>query len=626
MTTDPWGVTDGYEDVLGRWHETSPATRSAVLAAMGVVSGTGGPPDQPAVHVVRPGRLPRVPGPAEVILEDGGVLRVDTTLPPDLPLGYHDLRLLGGERRVRLIVSPGRCYLPERLSAWGWAAQLYAVRSATSWGIGDLADLRRLARWATREQGAGFVLVNPVCAAMPLLPQQASPYSPSSRRYRSLLYLRIEEIPGAPELGPDLDRLAAAGRALNLDRRIDRDAVFRLKMEALDRLWSRFAGHPAFDRYVADQAEGLRAFATFCALAEHHRAGWRTWPSEYRHPGSPGVGRFAAEHADRVQFHQWVQWLLDEQLTRAAAEGARVLQDLPIGVDPGGADAWAWQDMLATDVTVGAPPDDYIALGQDWGFPPFVPHKLRAAAYGPFVQTIRSSLLQGGGLRIDHVMGLFRLFWIPKGARPADGAFVRYPADDLLDIVALESHRAGAVVVGEDLGTVEADVSTRLAGHRLLSCRVVWFEAEPPARYPVLSLAAVTTHDLPTIAGLWSGADLKVQHEVGLQPNEEGTRKVRARLGAMTGLRADADVDEVILATHRLLADAPSMMVTATLEDALAVEDRPNIPTTGTERPNWALALPVALEQLESHPRALAIGRILAARRGRADSGSSSPA
>jgi 4-alpha-glucanotransferase len=262
---------------------------------------------------------------------------------------------------------------------------------------------------------------------------------------------------------------------------------------------------------------------------------------------------------------------------------------------------------------VGAPPDRYVVTGQDWGLPPFAPHRLAAAGYEPFVQTVRAALRHAGGLRIDHVMGLFRLFWVPHGRTPADGAFVRYDADDLLGIVALESVRAGAFVVGEDLGTVEDGVRARLAAHAILSYRVVWFETAPPARFPPLALAAVTTHDLPTVAGLWTGADLDHLRAAGVSPNERGLEDMRAQLGAMTGLEPDAPVRTVVEATHRLLAEAPCAVVTVTLEDALLVSERPNIPGT-TVPTNWSLALPQPLERIETDPVALAVARAVGQR------------
>ncbi len=615
--TDPWGVTDGYEDTLGVWRETSDAARAAIHAAM-----VTPPPSCPRTWVIRAGRRGRLRGPAEIALEDGAVVRAESALPADLPFGYHTLRALhptaGEPECQRLVVVPAACHLPARLRVWGWAAQLYAARSRESWGIGDLGDLRRLARWS-RARGASVLLVNPLHATMPIVPQQPSPYLPITRRYRNPLLLRIEDIPGAAALGAELEPLATAGRALNAGRRIDRDRIFPLKMDALERLWRRFPGDPAFDRWGAAEGRALDDFAVFCVLAETHRSGWRAWPAEYRRPDAPAVGRFAAEHADRVAFHRWLQWLLDAQLARAAGEGVALMQDLPIGVDRDGADAWAWQDLLAADVSVGAPPDRYNAHGQDWGLPPFVPHRLRDAGYEPFVQTIRATLRHAGGLRIDHALGLFRLFWVPRGLRPADGAYVRYPADDLLGIVALESHRARAFVVGEDLGTVEHGVRERLARQRVLSYRVLWFEEAPPVRWPRLALAAVTTHDLPTIAGLWSGADARAQAAMGLKPDEVALARIRRRLADLTGVPLDAPAADVVVPAHRALARAPSAIVTATLDDALAVEERPNVPATVDERPNWSLALPVPLEELERSPLPLAVADALARARPRRD-------
>ena len=321
------------------------------------------------------------------------------------------------------------------------------------------------------------------------------------------LYLRIEEAPGAAELA-DLEKLVAAGTRLNQDRRIDRDSVFKLKKAALEKLWRRFAGDQEFDRFCREQGESLYQFAIFSALAEQHNSGWHRWPAELRNPKSPAVARWADEHADRVRFHSWVQWLIDLQLARAAG-AIPLMQDLPIGVDPDGAEAWIWQDVFAADFAVGSPPDEFNTQGQNWGFPPLIPSKLRAAGYQPFIRTVRGVLRHAGGLRIDHVMGLFRLFWIPQNAEPSAGAYVRYPADELLAILALESARAGAYIVGEDLGTVEESAREKLAASHVLSYRLLWFEKDPPQDYPELALTAVTTHDLPTVAGLWTGADLE---------------------------------------------------------------------------------------------------------------------
>ncbi len=581
---------------------------------MGATGGAAPPDAGPLVH--RHGQLlPAVEGAVELTLEDGTLLRVDRGLPPDLPLGYHGLRPLDGRPAVRLIVAPARCHLPEGLRTWGWAIQLYALRSRESWGIGDLADLRQLADWSAMALGAGAVVLNPLHAALPLVPQEPSPYFPSSRRYRNPLYLRVEEVPGAAEAGLDVERLAVQGRALNAERRIDRDAVFRLKMAALGGLWARgAAGADGLARYRTREGRGLEEFAVFCALAERHGSGWRRWPAEHRHPASPAVARFAAEQRERVGFHAWLQWRLDEQLARAG-RALRLVTDLAIGFDGEGADAWAWQDVLAQGVTVGAPPDDFALEGQDWGLPPFVPHRLRAAGYGPFVETVRAGLRHAGGMRVDHVMGLFRLFWVPGGATARNGAYVRYPTDDLLAILALESERAGALMIGEDLGTVAPGVRERLFAERILSTRVLWFEPGPPAGYPGLSLAAVTTHDLPTVRGLWTGSDLREQEAVGIPPNVAGTEALRARLRELTRLPADASPDAVALSIHRRLAEAPSVLAAATLEDVLGVAERPNLPgTRGDRRANWSLALPQVLEEIETDPRPRAFAEILGGR------------
>jgi len=650
---DNWGVMLRYEDANGKWHRISDETHAKILAAMGVDGekakrgniehrtsniehptkvrpgthagllhepGWGRPvptlpapvdwerrgravpaPAHPdAVQVVRARSAFTLPAPAELILEDGTQLTVERTLPRDLPCGNHQIRYLKNEFAGRLIVSPGQCHLPPDLRAWGWALQLYALRSKKSWGMGDLGDLRQFAEWSRRHLKSDFLLVNPLGAATPVLPQQSSPYYPSSRRYRNPLYLRIEDVPGAGAAGLALEKLAAAGAELNQKRFIHRDPIFRLKMMALGKIWVRFRTEPAFEKFRAEQGPGLANFAVFCALAEHYGRGWKSWPAAYRNPDSPAVKKFASQNARRVRFHEWLQWLLDRQLARAGS-ATQLMQDLPVGFDPEGADAWAWQELLANDVTIGAPPDQFNTQGQDWGLPPFVPHRLRAAGYEPFRQTVRAMLRHAGGLRIDHVMGLFRLFWVPQNAGPAQGAYVRYRADELLAILAVESQRARAVIVGEDLGTVEPGVRDVLGRHKILSYRLLWFEKEPPRQFPRTALAAVTTHDLFTIAGLWSGSDLEEQIKLCLNPNVEGAQTIVHTLQKRLGVKKTAPVKDVIPRTYRLLAKAPSQMLTATLDDALAVKERPNMPGT-TRWPNWSIGLPATLEQIRRHP------------------------
>lgn len=295
--------------------------------------------------------------------------------------------------------------------------------------------------------------------------------------------------------------------------------------------------------------------------------------------------------------------------------------DLAVGFNSSGADAWAWQDLLALDCRVGAPPDGFNAKGQDWGLPPFVPWKLRAAHYEPFLATVRASLRHMGGARIDHVMGLFRLFVIPPGMDATQGAYVRYRAEEQLALLALEAHRAGAFVVGEDLGTVEDDILEALAAAGVLSYRLLWFEDDVPATFPRQALAAITTHDLPTVAGLWTGSDLDAQREIGMTVAEEGAAFMRERITEAAGSDEDASLADVLVAAHRALAEAPSLLVVGTLDDALGVPERPNMPGTIDEWPNWRLPLPKTIEEIAADPQVLAVaaalqeGREIAARR-----------
>jgi 4-alpha-glucanotransferase len=609
----PSGIQKSYIDALGKRHVAGRETVRAIEHAMagraraghGGGRGIGG---RDTVVVEAGNQLP-VAG-VEIQLEDGTTLAIDGRLPGDLPVGYHQLLDRRG-RPNQLIVAPAGCHLPAGYSTWGWAIQLYAARSRRSWGIGDLGDLRWLGRWA-REQHAGIALINPLAAVAPTLPQQASPYFPSSRRFRSPLYLRIEEVDGAKATN-GIGELARAARRLNRERLIDRDRVFELKSQALEAVWRTVRGSTdaAFETFRSEQP-GLEQFATFCALAEKFGASWRQWPADLRHPSSPGVARAASGRGlrERIRFHQWLQYQVDGQLARASA-AMPVMQDLPIGFDAGGADAWAFQDVLAEGITVGAPPDEFNTRGQNWGLPPFVPDRLRSAGYEPFIQTIRACLRHAGGLRIDHVMGLFRLFWIPAGMDPRDGAYVHGHPDDLLAIVALESQRANAVIVGEDLGTVEEDTRLALAARNILSYRLLWFEKAPPAEYPTQALAAITTHDLPTVAGLWTDSDLEVQRELGLSPNEAGTREIKSRVRRMTRATAATPTSDVVARVHTSLARAPSQIITATLDDAMAVEERPNMPATSDEWPNWRLALPKTIETLSGNRLAGRIAKAL---------------
>ena len=586
-------VDETYTDALGQLRTIAPEVRTAVVAAMRTDdddSDTDG-----AVAVVRPGRP--LPGSGSVTLEDGTALGRLDHLPPDTPFGYHRLDFDDGSSQV-IISGPGRCHLPAGLREWGWAIQLAATRSRGSWGIGDLGDLSRFAAWSS-EQGAGFVAVSPLGAPNPGPHPEPSPYYPSTRRFGSLLHVDIRGL--AP--GVRLDDLETAALALNADRIIDRGRVLATKRAALERIWAADVHDArAFEAWRAERGRSLERWAVFSVLSERLGPGWHAWPEAYRDPDGAAVARAADEEAERVAFHAWVQWTFDRQLADASSNLRRIA-DMPVGVDPGGFDAWDWQGQVAEGMTVGAPPDRFNTAGQDWGLPPFIPHRLRAAGYGPFIDTIRAQLRHAGGLRIDHVLGLFRLWWVPAGMGPASGAYVRYPTEELLEIVALESHRAQAIVIGEDLGTVPPGVRDALRRHRLLSTRLVLFERKPPESYPRQSFAAVTTHDLPTIAGAWNGDDVNDRAAAGLEPDEAAATLLRGRLADAAEAADDALVHEVSARLHRRLAASPAALVAATLEDGLEVSERPNLPgTVAPQRQNWSVALPLPIEEIEHAP------------------------
>jgi 4-alpha-glucanotransferase len=594
-------VATTYLDASRRRRTIAAEVRIAVRAAMGLAPDEE-PPDAPVAVVPRGSRLPAA---GDLVLEDGTTFGRAASMPPDAPYGCHRLAADDG-RDWLLITGPGRCHLPPDLRTWGWTVQLATTRSRASWGIGDLEDLRTLARWAAR-RGAGFLAVSPLGAPNPGPVPEPSPYYPSTRRFGNPLHLAIGQVPGAASA-----ELDAAGQALNDAPLVDRQRIWRLKREALEGAWNEAAfDRAAFDSWRAAQGGPLERWATFVVLSERLRPGWRSWPEPYRNPRSRAVQQLASRDADRVAFHAWLQWCFDRQL-RAASEPITRIADIPVGSDPGGFDAWDWQDQLAMGATAGAPPDRFNEAGQDWGLPPFVPHRLRMAGYRPFIDMLRAHLRHAGGLRIDHVLGLFRLWWVPHGHDPRRGAYVRYRTDELLEIVALESHRAGAIVIGEDLGTVPAGVRRELRRRRLLSTRLTLFEQRPPARYPRRALAAVTTHDLPTIVGVWSGADLADQAASGVTPDGRGLALLRRRLARAAGAGDDAGLRDLAIGLHRSLAASPSMLVAATLEDAVGVATRPNLPGTGHARPaNWSRPLPMSIEGITRDPAVRMLGDAL---------------
>jgi 4-alpha-glucanotransferase len=591
----------------------SVVVRSAGEVALHVDEGS---PVELSVHL-EDGSVRRLDVPGSVTARRAGKVRL--LVPLDrLPLGWHRLRASVGAATGEsvLCVAPARLELPAGLDrAWGWMVQLYSLRSRSSWAMGDYADLRTVARRCA-DDDAGVLLLNPLHAETPVVPVNPSPYSPSSRRFRSAIYLHVEDVPeyaGAPvEVRAAVDALRPTAEP----ERIPRDPVWQAKLAALELLWPL---HRAEDlaAWRAEQGQPLEAFALFCALAEQHGTPWQQWPEELRRPDTAAVAAAADQHAERVAFWCWVQMLVDEQLAGLGAElPVGVLHDLALGVDAGGADAWALQDVLALGTTVGAPPDSFNQQGQDWGLPPWRPDRLAESGYLPFRDVVRAVLRHAGGLRIDHVMGLFRLWWVPAGSSAADGTYVSYDAEAMLGVLALEAQRAGALVVGEDLGTVEDRVREALDATGILGSAVLWFQTDddgfvPPDRWRESALASVTTHDLPTAAGFLAEEQVRVRDELGQLgvPVEEERASVRREKQALLAMLEAAGLLEehggdVVLAMHAALAASPCRLVLAAFGDAVGDLRQPNLPGTVEEYPNWRLPVadgagrPLGLEEL----------------------------
>ncbi|HWZ70594.1 MAG TPA: malto-oligosyltrehalose synthase [Casimicrobiaceae bacterium] len=574
-------------------------------------------------------------------------------LPVLPPLGYHSLALQSDGAVIAetlLIVVPAACFSPPALAnggrVWGAAAQLYGVRSERNWGIGDFTDLATLTGlWATK--GADVLGVNPLHALFPHDPAHASPYSPSSRLFLNILYLDVEAIADFVECedaralvaSAELQAALARLRAAEL---VDYPGVASIKLRVVELLYAHFrAKHliagsgraHSFRGFCARGGEALRLHALFEAIQEHFFAenvairGWPAWPESYRDPGSPVVERFATEHAERVEYYEYLQWQADLQLGAVRAQvvanrlGVGLYVDLAVSIDRAGAEAWTHRRVLALGASVGAPPDEFNMRGQNWGLPPLIPERLRSAAYRPFIDTLRANMRHAGALRVDHVMGLMRLFWIPDGKDAGAGAYVRYPFADLLGILALESQRHRCLVIGEDLGTVPEEVRTALSSAGVLSYRLLYFERDAdefklPSTYPAQALVAASTHDLPTLAGWWYGRDIALRDELGLFPSTaardqqlDARKKDRAEL--LLALRRESllpsDVSPdagstppmtaaLARAVQAFLARTPSQVLVVQLEDVLGVSEQANLPATVDTHPNWRRKLALALE------------------------------
>ncbi|MFE9254635.1 4-alpha-glucanotransferase [Streptomyces sp. NPDC006879] len=669
------GVATSYAPSAGVSVQVPDATVVTVLAALGVAAtteeeveaaltaaeeaaaarilpatvvhwvGAAGPP--PALTGLPPGTLVR-------LTPEGGGQEAQWRTPqepPPLPLGVHRVTVhpRGGETLgATLIVAPERAPAPcGRVT--GLLVQLYSLLSQRSWGMGDLGDLSELAAWSGRTHGIGFLQVNPLHAAVPGDPTDPSPYRPSSRRFPDPVHLRIEDVPRHSYAGPAeraaLEELSQRVRALRRavleeGALIDRDAVWALKREALEVLWAVPAGpgeRASYCEFLAEQGRALEDHATWCALVEEYGADCGVWPAGLEDPCSAQTAQARRSLWDRVDFHCWLAYLTDLQLSgaqRVAREAGMPLglvHDLAVGVHPGGADAWAQRAAFAVGMSVGAPPDAFNARGQDWGLPPWRPDVLASLGYAPYRALLRGLFKHAGALRIDHVMGLFRLWWVPAGCEPCEGTYVSYDHEAMLAVLVLEAHRAGAVVIGEDLGTVEPGVREVLARRGVLGTSVLWFERDwagdgrplAPARWRADCLATVTTHDLPPTAARLSGEHLELRDRLGLLTRSLAQERVAdaadtrewlillSRLGLLDGVHAGEEA--AVLAVHRYLLATPARLIGLWLPDAVGDRRPQNLPGTSHEYPNWRLPVsdragrPVTLEDLAASPRAHAL-------------------
>jgi len=687
---DLLGIQGHYTDIWGKRREVAEATKRDLIGAMGFACGS---PDEIAasLHLVEERPWRRVLSPVGILdqggyaaveimlpgdrpavswtirLEEGGKRSgqtppeglefleervVDGTavrrwrlhgLPQDLPLGYHRLVVTAPvQAEMSLIMAPRRCVVPADLvpadRTWGFGIQLYSLRSAANWGMGDLADLGRFAEIAAG-LGADVVGLNPMHAMFPADPGNFGPYSPSNRTFLNVLYIDVaglaRELGQDPEPDPETARRIAALREAEL---IDYPAVSALKLPALERLFRAFldrGGDEGFADWRRGQGVVLERQALFDALHEHFfgregRWDWRGWPEEFRTPQGAGAVAFARDHAERVTFFAWLQWVVDRQFEQAARRGRAAglgigfYRDLAIATNPGGAASWSAPDIVLAGASVGSPPDFFNPNGQNWGLAPLSPNGLLEHAYEPFIAALRATMRHAGAIRIDHAMGLRQLFWIPAREDHEGGAYVRYPQRDLLRLVALESHRERCAVIGEALGTVPEGFLDELSEAGIQAYSLLYFERErdqsfkPREGYRHDALVSVTTHDLATLRGWWIGRDQDWRRDLGVFKDEDAYQEERAeRLQdrarliealAAAGLWPDRTAipeevgPELASAVHRYLAESPGSIMLVQIEDALGEVEQPNLPGTTTEHPNWRRRLPVDLEAIAGNP------------------------
>jgi 4-alpha-glucanotransferase len=630
------GVQVNWRDVHGQHHEVAPPTLRAVLAAIGLPAGSDAEArdslertrrerhGMPSLLTATAGEALRLPGRFRIALEQGGSLEGSGEAVVDQP-GYHRLEADGAE--ATLAVAPRRCHGPPDGRPWGVAVQLYALRRPGDGGIGDFGALRDFAGPAARH-GADAVAISPVHAQFSADPDRFSPYSPSSRIMLNVLHA------DSPAPDPYLE-------AANL---VDWPAAARMRLARFRTLFE--SGHLAAETeaFRRELGEKLEAHARFEALhaqrfgADPGQWHWRSWPAGLREPTGPAVARFAAEHPREVAFHAFLQYLADRGLASAQAAcraaGMRVglVSDLAVGADGGGSHAWSRQDEMLIGLTVGAPPDLLSPVGQNWGLSTFSPRGLALNGFGAFIEMLQSALRHAGGVRIDHVMGLQRLWVLPEGASAVEGAYLSFPADDLMRLLALESHRHQALVLGEDLGTLPHGFRERMTDGGVMGMRVLWFERDgdrfiPPAHWPSQATAMTSTHDLPTLAGWWSGRDITWRTQIGFVPDPDTERRARAadraRLleamresGAAQGEPPDSPGRFADAACAYVAGGACSLALLP-LEDLLALSEQPNLPGTTDAHPNWRRRTEGNAADLLDLPEVSArTGRVRAARGG----------
>lgn len=611
-------------------------------------------------------RAADLPADGEYWIDGGRMRRRRLRLPMLPPPGYHRFRIETHDRaeaEMTLIVVPPAAYSPEHLERggrlWGVQTQVYALRSGSDWGVGDFTDLRRLGTRLGR-LGAGTVGVNPLHALFPNRPEHFGPYSASSRAFLNVVYVDVEAIPDFADCEEAKRLLAEPGAREALDalsrlELVDYVGTMRRKLPVLEAVYAGFRARHldgdrgrAFRRFQSESGRAGELFATFEALQEHflrrdpHLGYWRHWPQEFRRPDGPGVQEFALRHRDRVEFYWYLQWQADVQL--AAVQAACVNAGMPIGLyrDVGvgiaddGAEAWMNQQEMATGVTIGAPPDPLAAKGQDWGLAPFNPVALREVAYRPFIEMLRANMRHAGALRLDHAMQLQRLYWVPPGCTPDQGAYVRMPARDLFGIVALESRRNHCVVIGEDLGTVPDGFGELMFGSGVYGYRLFVFERDdqgrfkPPGAFTEQALVAVGTHDLPSLRGYWGATDVAERRRLHLYPRpdmaeeeersraEDRRKLVEALQGQgllgdfpTEGALSDAQFAALADAVHAYLDRAPSKIMMVQIEDVLGLTLQFNLPGTTDQHANWRRRYAEDIDTIAAHPRLLETARRL---------------